>query len=116
VNAQTFIISANAGPSQIAGEQCSLYFFSVSWEGEQRRRRPANISTRRGVKTLFVTDPNYASGKDVAAGVKGNFKGQAVGEEYTAWPGQLDFSTELTKALAAKPDAIFCIQTRGRSS
>ena len=30
VNSLTFIISANAGPSQIAGEQCSPYFFSVS--------------------------------------------------------------------------------------
>lgn len=30
-----------------------------------------------------------------------------VGEEYTPWPGQLDFSAELTKARAAKPDAVF---------
>jgi branched-chain amino acid transport system substrate-binding protein len=35
VNGKTFIISANAGPSQIAGEQCSPYFFSVSWQGDQ---------------------------------------------------------------------------------
>jgi branched-chain amino acid transport system substrate-binding protein len=47
VNAKTFIISANAGPSQIAGEQCSPYFFSVSWQGDRRPRRPANISIRR---------------------------------------------------------------------
>src|ERR1700730_16088815 len=30
VDSQTFLISANAGPSQIAGEQCSPYFFSTS--------------------------------------------------------------------------------------
>jgi branched-chain amino acid transport system substrate-binding protein len=30
-----------------------------------------------------------------------------VGEEYTRWPEQLDFSAELSKARAAKPDAIF---------
>src|SRR6266849_1092701 len=34
-DAQTFLISANAGPSQIAGEQCSPWFFSVSWQGDQ---------------------------------------------------------------------------------
>jgi len=56
---------------------------------------------------LFLIDPNYAAGKDVAAGVKANFKGEVAGEEYTTWPGQLDFSAELTKARAAKPDAIF---------
>jgi branched-chain amino acid transport system substrate-binding protein len=35
VDAQTFLISANAGPSQIAGELCSPWFFSVSWQGDQ---------------------------------------------------------------------------------
>jgi len=107
VNAKTFIISANAGPSQIAGEQCSPYFFSVSWQGDQAAQATGEYLNQNGVKTLFIIDPNYAAGKDVAAGVKANFKGEIVGEEYTAWPGQLDFSAELTKARAAKPDAIF---------
>jgi branched-chain amino acid transport system substrate-binding protein len=107
VNSQTFIISANAGPSQIAGEQCSPYFFSVSWQGDQAAQATGEYLNQKGVKSLFLIDPNYAAGKDVAAGVKANFKGQVVGEEYTAWPGQLDFSAELTKARAAKPDAIF---------
>jgi branched-chain amino acid transport system substrate-binding protein len=107
VNAQTFIISANAGPSQIAGEQCSPYFFSVSWQGDQAAQATGEYLNQKGVKTLFLIDPNYAAGKDVAAGVKANFKGEIIGDEYTAWPGQLDFSAELTKARAAKPDAIF---------
>jgi branched-chain amino acid transport system substrate-binding protein len=98
VNSQTFIISANAGPSQIAGEQCSPYFFSVSWQGDQAAQATGEYLNQKGIKTLFLIDPNYAAGKDVAAGVKANFKGQVVGEEYTAWPGQLDFSAELTKA------------------
>jgi branched-chain amino acid transport system substrate-binding protein len=107
VDSQTFIISANAGPSQIAGEQCSPYFFSVSWQGDQAAQATGEYLNEKGVKTLFLIDPNYAAGKDVAAGVKANFKGQVVGEEYTTWPGQLDFSAELTKARATKPDAIF---------
>ncbi len=107
VNARTFIISANAGPSQIAGEQCSPYFFSTSWQGDQAAQATGEYLNQNGVKTLFIIDPNYAAGKDVAAGVKANFKGEIVGEEYTAWPGQLDFSAELTKARAAKPDAVF---------
>ena len=107
VNSQTFIISANAGPSQIAGEQCSPYFFSVSWQGDQAAQATGEYLNQKGVKTLFLIDPNYAAGKDVAAGVKANFKGEVIGDEYTAWPSQLDFSAELTKARAAKPDAIF---------
>jgi branched-chain amino acid transport system substrate-binding protein len=107
VNAKTFIISANAGPSQIAGEQCSPYFFSVSWQGDQAAQATGEYLNQQGVKTLFLIDPNYAAGKDVAAGVKANFKGEVLGEEYTTWPNQLDFSAELTKARAAKPQAIF---------
>jgi len=36
------------------------------------------------------------------AGVKSTFKGQVLGEEYTVWPSQLDFSAELTKARNSK--------------
>jgi branched-chain amino acid transport system substrate-binding protein len=43
----------------------------------------------------------------VLAGVKANYKGNVVGEEYTRWPDQLDFSAELTKARTTKPDAVF---------
>ena len=34
----------------------------------------------------------------MATGFKSTFKGQIVGEEYTRWPDQLDFSAELSKA------------------
>jgi branched-chain amino acid transport system substrate-binding protein len=107
VDNQTFIISANAGPSQIAGEQCSPWFFSVSWQGDQVPQAIGDYLNQKGVKTVFLVGPNYAAGKDVLAGVKANFKGQIVGEEYTKWPDQLDFSAELAKAKAAKPDAMF---------
>jgi branched-chain amino acid transport system substrate-binding protein len=40
-------------------------------------------------------------------GVASTFKGKVVGQDLTRWPDQLDFSTELSKARAAKPDAIF---------
>src|ERR1017187_1030743 len=35
LDSQTFLISANGGPSQIAGELCSPYFFSTSWQNDQ---------------------------------------------------------------------------------
>jgi branched-chain amino acid transport system substrate-binding protein len=46
-------------------------------------------------------------------GVKATFKGQIVGQELTRWPDQLDFSAELSKARAAKPDAIFAFYPGG---
>jgi branched-chain amino acid transport system substrate-binding protein len=107
VDSETFLISANAGPSQIAGELCSPWFFSSSWQGDQVPQAVGEYMNQKGVKTAFLIAPNYAAGKDVLAGVKTNFKGQILGEEYTRWPDQLDFSAELTKARAAKPEAVF---------
>ena len=107
VDSQTFLISANAGPSQIAGEQCSPYFFSTSWQNDQTPQAMGTYMTQKGVKTAFLIGPNYAAGKDMLTGVRTTFKGQVIAEELTKWPDQLDFSTELSKVRAAKPEAVF---------
>jgi branched-chain amino acid transport system substrate-binding protein len=107
VDSQTFLISANAGPSQIAGEQCSPYFFSTSWQNDQTPQAMGTYMTQKGVKTAFLIGPNYAAGKDMLTGVRTTFKGQVIGEELTKWPDQLDFSTELSKVRAAKPESVF---------
>jgi branched-chain amino acid transport system substrate-binding protein len=59
------------------------------------------------VKTAFLIGPDYAGGKDMLNGVRTAFKGRIVGEAYTKWPDQLDFSVELSNARAKKPGAIF---------
>jgi len=107
VDSNTFLITSNAGPHQIAGEQCSPYIFSTSWQNDQTPAAVGVYMNQKGVKTAFLMAPNYAAGKDMLAGVSSTFKGTIVGQELTKWPDQLDFSVELAKAKAAKPDAIF---------
>jgi branched-chain amino acid transport system substrate-binding protein len=107
VDAQTFLISANAGPSQIAGELCSPYFFSTSWQNDQTPQAMGEYMNQKAVKTAYLIGPNYAAGKDMLTGVRSTFKGQVIGEDLTKWPDQLDFSAELSNARAKKPDAIF---------
>jgi branched-chain amino acid transport system substrate-binding protein len=107
VDSQTFLISANAGPSQIAGELCSPFYFSTSWQNEQTPQAMGHYMNQKGVKTVYLIGPNYAAGKDMLTGVRTTFKGKVVGEDLTQWPGQLDFSTELSKVRAANPDAVF---------
>ena len=113
VDSKTMTIDANAGPSQLAGELCSPYVFSTSWQNDQTPAAVGLYMNQKGVKTAFLMGPNYAAGKDMLAGVKTTFKGQIVGEEYTRWPDQLDFSAELSKAREAKPDAIFVFYPGG---
>jgi len=107
IDSQTFLISANAGPSQIAGELCSPYFFSTSWQNDQTPQAVGLYMNQKGVKSVYLIGPNYAAGKDMLAGVSSTFKGKVIGEDLTKWPDQLDFSAELTKVKAAKPDAVF---------
>ncbi len=107
VDSQTFLISANAGPHQVAGNLCSPFFFSTSWQNDQTPQAMGTYMNQKGVKTLYLIGPNYAAGKDMLGGVQSTFKGKIVGEDLTRWPDQLDFSTELTKVRNANPDAVF---------
>ena len=103
----TFLISANAGPSQIAGEQCHKNFFSTSWQNDQTPMAMGELLNKRNVQKIYLMAGNYAAGKDMLAGMKRTFKGEVIGEDLTKWPDQLDFSAELSKIRAARPDAVF---------
>jgi branched-chain amino acid transport system substrate-binding protein len=107
VDSQTFMISANAGPSQLAGELCSPYVFSTSWQNDQTPAAMGLYMNANAVKSVFLIGPNYAAGKDMLSGLKSTFKGEVKGEEYTVWPSQLDFSAELAKARASGAESIF---------
>jgi branched-chain amino acid transport system substrate-binding protein len=112
-DSKTMTVVTNAGASQLAGELCSPYVFSTSWNNDQTPASLGLYMNQKGVKTAFLIGPNYAAGKDMLAGVQSTFKGQIVGQELTRWPDQLDFSAELSKAREAKPDAIFAFYPGG---
>jgi branched-chain amino acid transport system substrate-binding protein len=113
VNSKTMTVVTNAGASQLAGEQCSPYVFSTSWNNDQTPAAVGDYMNQKGVKTAFLLGPNYAAGKDMLSGVQSTFKGQILGQELTRWPDQIDFSAELSKAREAKPDAIFAFYPGG---
>src|ERR1700729_345618 len=107
VDSKTITGIANAGPSQVAGELCSPYVFSTSWNNDQTPETMGMYMNQKGLKKVFQIGPNYAAGKDMLQGMRNTYKGEVVGQEMTRWPDQLDFSAELSKARAAQPDAIF---------
>ncbi len=107
VDSKTFLIGVNAGPSQLAGELCSPYVFLTSFQNDQTPAAMGLYMNQKGIKSVFLIGPNYAAGKDRLGGFKTTFKGEVLGEEYTAWPTQLDFSAELSKARDSKAEAIF---------
>jgi len=109
LDADKFLISANAGPSQMAGKRCDKNFFSTSWQNDQTPMAMGEYLNQIGVKSLYIMSPNYAAGKDMANGVESTFKGEIKGKDLTKWgaDAQLDFSAELAKAKASGADGIF---------
>ena len=101
----TFLICTNAGPSTFAGRGCNPFFFTTSYNNDQvhSRDRPGRDRTS-GYRRVFVMTPNYQAGRDAVAGFKSRFKGEVVDEVYVPL-NQLDFSAELAKIAAARPDA-----------
>jgi branched-chain amino acid transport system substrate-binding protein len=112
-DSKTMTVVTNAGASQLAGNQCSPYIFSTSFQNDQVPAAVGTYMNQKGIKSVFLMAPNYTAGKDMATGFKSTFKGQIVGEEYTRWPDQLDFSAELSKVRAAKPDAMYVFYPGG---
>lgn len=102
-----FLVSSNAGPSALAGKLCNPNFFSTSWQNDQTTMAMGDLLNEREIKRLYVMAPNYAAGKDMVEGMERTFKGEIIGRDMTKFPDQLDFSAELAKVRAAKPDALF---------
>lgn len=112
VGSKTFLIGSNAGPSPIAGAQCSPYFFSTSWQNDGAHEAMGKHVQDKGFKKLYIMAPNYQAGKDALAGFKRYFKGEIVGEVYTTL-NQPDYSPELAQVRAGKPDALYVFYPGG---
>jgi branched-chain amino acid transport system substrate-binding protein len=100
------LISPNAGTSNFAGKDCNPNFFVTSYQNDQVFGVSGKHAQDTGIKKVFLMAPNYQAGKDALAGFKAFFKGEIADEVYVPL-NQLDFSAELSKIAAAKPDAIY---------
>ena len=103
---KTFYISANAGPSQYAGEQCNAYFFSASYQNDNIHEAAGQVVTEKGFKNVAVIAPNYPAGKDAINGFKRFYKGEIASESLPAL-NQLNFGTEIAQLRASKADAVY---------
>jgi branched-chain amino acid transport system substrate-binding protein len=99
-------VSANAGPSNLAGKECHKNYFVMSWLTDTMQGSAGQNANALGYKRAFVLAPNYVAGKDAIEGFKRFFKGQIIGEVYTRLD-QTDFAAEMAQIRAAKPDVVF---------
>ena len=109
---EVFLIGSNAGPSPIAGAQCSPFFFTTSWQNDQQAEVVGKYAADKGYKRIVAMAPNYQAGKDFIAGFKRNYTTPLVNEIYTSLQQQ-DYSAELAQVQAANPDAVFVFYPGG---
>jgi len=108
----TFLTSANAGPSAMAGKLCHRNFFNVAWQNDNTHEAMGRHVHQQGFENVYLMAPNYPAGKDALAGFKRFYKRGVAGEVYTKL-GQPDYAAELAELRAAKPDAVFVFYPGG---
>lgn len=108
----TFLISTNAGPSPFAGRGCNPFFFANSYNNDQVHSVMGQAAQDEGHRRVFLLTPNYQAGRDAMAGFKSRFRGEVVDEIYVPLDTR-DFSAELARIAAARPDAMFTFMPGG---
>ena len=103
---KTHFISINAGPSPLAGKQCSPWFFAASYQVDQPAEAMGAWLQKQGVKNLYLIGANYQAGRDMMTGLKRNYHGTLAGEVYTTF-NQMDYAAELATVRAANPGGLF---------
>src|SRR3954466_4118495 len=68
IQSGTPLISANAGPHQIAGSQCAPNFFSVSWQNDQTPEAMGKFMQGQNMNDVYLIAPDYAAGRDMMTG------------------------------------------------
>ena len=112
-DSRTFMVSLNAGPSELAGKRCSPYFFNVAWQNDQSHEAMGKHVKDQGFKRVYLMAPNYPAGKDALTGFKRYYSGgEIIGEVYTQI-NQPDYAAELAQLRAAKPDAVYIFYPGG---
>lgn len=109
---KVFFISPNAGPSALAGKQCSPWFYATAWQNDQPHEAMGAHLQAAGVRKVYLVAPNYNAGKEALNGFKRAFKGSIAGESYPSM-NQLDFAAEISQIRAAKPDAVYVFLSGG---
>ena len=112
VDSEVFLIGSNAGPSPIAGAQCSPFHFLLNNQNDQRAEVVGKYAADKGYKRIYAMAPNYQAGKDFINGFKRYYKQPLLEEIYTPL-NQLDFQAELAQLAAAKPDAVYVFYPGG---
>lgn len=99
-------LSANAGPSALAGKRCHKNYFNIAWQNDNLHEAMGSYASKENYKKPYILAPNYPAGKDALTGFKRFFSGDIAGETYTKL-GQKDYAAEIAQIRASGADSIY---------
>ena len=105
-DAGIFAISILAGPRQFAGAECQPNGFVASFSSDDWSAAAGKYMSAQNLKRVFFLGADYQAGHEYIELTMHYFTGQPIGPVYTPL-SQLDFSAELARISAEKPDAVF---------
>ncbi len=106
-------VSPNAGPSNFSGKACNKNYYVASWQNDNLHESAGAHAKKLGYKKMVLLAPNYQAGKDAITGFRRMYGGEVIEEIYTGLD-QTDFSAEMARIRAAKPDAVFQFHPGGQ--
>jgi branched-chain amino acid transport system substrate-binding protein len=105
-------LTFNSGPGPVAGKMCLPNLFALGWQNDYMAEAMGQYMQDLGMKNVALMTSNYQAGRDKMAGFKRYYKGNVASEVYTPM-SQLEFSAEISKLQADKPDGLFVFYTGG---
>ena len=112
------LVISNAGTNQLSGEKCERYVLRASYSMAQTSQPMGVWMAKNGVKSVYILASDYVAPREAIEAFKKAYiagGGKVVGEDWTPFGRTQDFGPYISKARAAKPDAIFAVYYGGEA-
>lgn len=112
------LVISNAGTNMLAGPKCERYVLRASYSMGQTSKPMGEYMAKKGIKSVYIMASDYVAPREAVEAFKKAFTaggGKIIGEDWTPFGRTQDFGPYLSKARAAKPDAIFAVYYGGEA-
>ncbi len=111
--ADAVLISPNAGASTFAGKGCNPNLFVTSYENNQVHEVGGQVAQDRGYKRAFLLAPQLPGRQGRHRRLQGPTSLVRSWTRTTSPLTQLDFSADLARIAAARPDVVYAFMPGG---
>jgi len=106
-----FLISLGAPAANLAGKDCSPYFFSLAGLSETMHEMAGQYLQGQGYHNVVVAGPDTAAEHAAVVAFQRGFHGAV--SEVLARRGEMAFDEDLRRIRAAAPDAVYLLHSGG---